>query len=138
VVLTNQDAADAASEIGNQVRSALLKSENPQDQKEDEKILKVYDGLQQGKIDRSLFTDNANSYFIDQALKDYASSLGPLGAPQSFTASGTSLRRDDGTDLCSEVSSKEPGDHHLRNARRKARAVSNRGEITAGRAREHF
>jgi len=92
VVLTNQDAAEAASQIGNQVRSAILKSESPQDQKEDEKIRKVYDGLQQGKIDRSLFTENANSYFNDQALKDYAGSLGPLGAPQSFAQSGTSLR----------------------------------------------
>ena len=46
---------------------------------------KVYDGLQQGKIDRSLFTDNANAYFTDQALKDYADSLGPLGAPEAFT-----------------------------------------------------
>jgi D-alanyl-D-alanine carboxypeptidase len=92
VVLTNQDAAEAASQIGNQVRSALLKSENPHDQREDEKIRKVYDGLQRGKIDRSLFTDNANSYFNDQALKDYASSLGPLGTPQSFTQSSTSLR----------------------------------------------
>ena len=91
-VLTNQDAADAASEIGNGVRSALLKAENPRDQKEDAKIRMVYDALQQGKIDRSLFTGNANFYFNDQALKDYASSLGPLGAPQSFTASGTSLR----------------------------------------------
>jgi hypothetical protein len=52
----------------------------------------VYDGLQQGKIDRSLFTDNANFYFDDQALKDYASSLGPLGAPQSFTQARASLR----------------------------------------------
>jgi CubicO group peptidase (beta-lactamase class C family) len=92
VVLTNQDAADAASEIGGRVKSALLKAQNPLDQKEDEKIRKVYDGLRQGKIERSLFTDNGNSYFNDQALKDYASSLGPLGAPQSFTASGTSLR----------------------------------------------
>jgi D-alanyl-D-alanine carboxypeptidase len=92
VVLTNQDAAEAASLIGNQVRSALLQSENPQDQKEDEKIRKVYDGLQQGKIDRSLFTDNANSYFNDQALKDYVGSLGPLGAPQSFAQSNASLR----------------------------------------------
>ncbi len=92
VVLTNQDAAEAASQIGSQVRATLLKSENPQDLKEDEKIRKVYDGLQQGKIDRSLFTDNANFYFNDQALKDYASSLGPLGAPQSFAQSGTSLR----------------------------------------------
>ena len=92
VVLTNQDAAEAASQIGNQVRLALLKSENPHDQREDEKVRKVYEGLQQGKIDRSLFTDNANSYFNDQALKDYAGSLGPLGAPQSFAQSGTSLR----------------------------------------------
>ena len=92
VVLTNQDAAEAASQIGNQVRSALLMSQNPQDQKEYEKVRKVYDGLQQGKIDRSIFTDNANSYFNDQALKDYSSSLGPLGAPQSFTQSGSSLR----------------------------------------------
>ncbi len=92
VVLTNQDAAAAASQIGNQLRSALLKSANPQDLKEDEKVRGVYDGLQRGKIDRALFTDNANSYFTDQALKDYASSLGPLGAPQSFTQTRSSLR----------------------------------------------
>ena len=92
VVLTNQDAAEAASQIGGQVRSALLKSLSPQDQAEDERVRKVYDGLQQGKIDRSLFTDNANFYFNDQALKDYSSSLGPLGAPQSFTQSSSSLR----------------------------------------------
>jgi D-alanyl-D-alanine carboxypeptidase len=52
----------------------------------------VYDGLQRGKINRSLFTDNANAYFTEQALKDYASSLGPLGAPQSFTQSNVSAR----------------------------------------------
>ena len=92
VVLTNQDAAEAASQIGNQVRSALLQSQSPQDQREDEKVRKVYDGLQQGKIDRSLFTDNANSYFNQQALRDYSSSLGQLGAPQGFTQSGSSLR----------------------------------------------
>ncbi|MFZ0794722.1 MAG: serine hydrolase domain-containing protein, partial [Candidatus Korobacteraceae bacterium] len=92
VVLTNQDAAEAASEIGNQVRALLVKAANPQDPKQDELMRKVYDGLQQGKIDRALFTDNANSYFTDQALKDYASSLGPLGAPQGFSQTRTSLR----------------------------------------------
>jgi len=92
VVLTNQDAAEAAPEIGNEVRTALLKAANPQDQKEDERVRKIYHGLQQGKIDRSLFTDNANSYFNDQALKDYAASLGPLGAPRSFTQSNSGLR----------------------------------------------
>ena len=92
VVLTNQDAAEAASEIGSQVRSAMLQAENPQDPKQDALIRKVYDELQQGKIDRSLFTDNANAYFTDQALKDYAGSLGPLGAPQSFTQDRVSAR----------------------------------------------
>jgi D-alanyl-D-alanine carboxypeptidase len=85
VVLTNQDAAQAGSEIGSQIRSLLVSALNPQDPKQDELIRKVYDGLQQGKIDRSLFTDNANAYFTEQALQDYASSLGPLGAPQAFS-----------------------------------------------------
>jgi CubicO group peptidase (beta-lactamase class C family) len=92
VVLTNQDAAEAASEIGSQVRAAILQTEHPQDPKQDGLVRKVYDGLQQGKIDRSLFTDNANAYFTGQALKDYGSSLGPLGAPLSFTQDRVSAR----------------------------------------------
>jgi hypothetical protein len=92
VVLTNQDAAEAASGIGNQVRAAVLNSSYPVDSGRDEVVRKVYDGLQRGKVDRSLFTDNANSYFTEQALKDYAGSLGPLGVPQSFAQTGTTLR----------------------------------------------
>lgn len=92
VVLTNLDASEAASGIGNQVRALLLNAANPNDPKQDALMRKVYDGLQQGKIDRSLFTDNANAYFDEQALKDYASSLGPLGAPQSFSQVRSTLR----------------------------------------------
>jgi D-alanyl-D-alanine carboxypeptidase len=92
VALTNQDASEAAGAIGKQVSSLLLKAATPQDPKADETMRKVYDGLQQGKIDRSLFTDNANAYFTDQALNDYASSLGPLGKPDAFNATRTSLR----------------------------------------------
>ena len=39
-----------------------------------------------------MFTDNANAYFSEQALADFASSLGPLGEPQQFTQSSQSLR----------------------------------------------
>ena len=92
VVLTNQDASQAASGIARQVSALLLQAASPQDPKQDEVMRKVYDGLQQGKIDRALFTDNANAYFTDQALKDYASSLGPLGAPEAFTSARTVLR----------------------------------------------
>ena len=35
---------------------------------------------------------NCNAYFTDEALKDYASSLGPLGKPDAFSAARTSLR----------------------------------------------
>ena len=36
-------------------------------------------------LDRTLFTANANSYFTDQAIADYKSSLAPLGAPVAVT-----------------------------------------------------
>jgi hypothetical protein len=39
-----------------------------------------------------LFSDNANAYFSDQALADFASSLGPLGAPTEVTQTRQSLR----------------------------------------------
>ncbi len=92
VVLTNQDASEAAGGIGKQISTLLLKAATPADPKADELMRKVYDGLQQGKIERSLFTDNCNAYFSEQALKDYADSLGPLGAPEAFTNSRTALR----------------------------------------------
>jgi CubicO group peptidase (beta-lactamase class C family) len=92
VVQTNQDAVGASGEIANQVRAALLKNEDPEDQKQREIARQIYDGLQQGKIDRSLFTDNCNAYFSEQALKDYGDSLGPLGKPESFSQTGTGLR----------------------------------------------
>jgi len=92
VVLTNQDASEAAGDIGKGIAALLLKAQNPQDPKQDALMRQIYDGLQQGKIDRSLFTDDANAYFTAQALKDYADSLGPLGAPESFTSVRTSLR----------------------------------------------
>jgi D-alanyl-D-alanine carboxypeptidase len=49
-------------------------------------------GLQKGKIDRSLFTDNANAYFDEQCLHDLASSLAPLGAPSDFELASEGLR----------------------------------------------
>jgi len=92
VVLTNQDASQAAGTIGKGIAALLVKAQNPQDPKQDALMRQIYDGLQQGKIDRSLFTEDANAYFTAQALKDYADSLGPLGAPESFTPVRTSLR----------------------------------------------
>ena len=52
----------------------------------------IFAGLQRGEVDRSLFTANMNAYFTRQALRDFADSLGPLGAPSSVTQSGQALR----------------------------------------------
>ena len=57
-----------------------------------EQAKRIYDGLRQGTIDRSLFTANANAYFTDQVIADYAASLGALGAPTAFSASGETIR----------------------------------------------
>jgi len=91
-VATNQDAVSGAGDIAQQVLNAYLNSLNAADPKQDAQVRKVFDDLRQGKIDRSLFTDNANFYFSEQALKDYANSLAPLGNVESFRQTSSSLR----------------------------------------------
>ena len=82
VVLTNEDAVPVADDLAKKI-GQLLFSETaagmPQEQARE-----IFLGLQHGKIDRGLLTDNCNSYFTDEALKDFADSLGPLGTPKEF------------------------------------------------------
>jgi len=52
----------------------------------------MFDDLRSGRIDRSKLTPNASAYFTPQAIEDFASSLGPLGAPASFTRTSNRLR----------------------------------------------
>ena len=90
VVLTNQDAAEASGVIARGISEKLLAS--AADPKEDALVTQVLKDLAQGKVERSLFTANANAYFNDQALQDYAGSLSPLGALQTVTQKSTGLR----------------------------------------------
>jgi hypothetical protein len=92
VVLTNQDAAPAAGAIAQQVATMLFTTEDALAQSRTERARAIFVGLQQGTVDRSLFTENANAYFSAQALSDFASSLAPLGTPTSFVQTGQSLR----------------------------------------------
>jgi len=91
-VLTNQDAVSAASNIGRGIMNAFLDSANVSDPKQDTLVRRVFDDLRADKIDRSLFSDNANSYFTEQALHDYSTSLTALGDVQSFKQTSNSLR----------------------------------------------
>ncbi|MGC9292949.1 MAG: serine hydrolase domain-containing protein [Acidobacteriaceae bacterium] len=91
-VLTNEDASRAASMIANQVVAALLGLPEDPGEKAEAQARQIFLGLQQGKIDRNLFTDNCNAYFSQQALGDYASSLRPLGQPLVFRETAHELR----------------------------------------------
>jgi len=91
-VLTNQDAARAADQIANGIAPLLVASNDPATPAKQEQARKIFQGLQHGSIDHSLFTDNANAYFGEQALKDFAAGLGPLKAPQEFVQVRQDLR----------------------------------------------
>lgn len=92
VVLTNQDAADAGGAITGAIIPLLFETTDASAAGKAEQVRRIFEALQKGNIDRSLFTDNANFYFSETALKDFASSLGPFGPPQSFNQVQQSLR----------------------------------------------
>jgi D-alanyl-D-alanine carboxypeptidase len=92
VVLTNLDATSATDQIVSRISSLLFAASDPATEAAVAQARQIFAGLQQGKIDRSLFTSNANAYFSEQALKDFETSLGPLGTPQELNELSHSLR----------------------------------------------
>jgi len=92
VVLTNQDAARASSDLARRISALIFTTDVSPSQAKTEQARAIFRKLQEGKIDGSLFTENAKSYFSEPALKDFASSLGPLGMPSEFVQTHQSLR----------------------------------------------
>jgi CubicO group peptidase (beta-lactamase class C family) len=80
-VLANLDASDAAGTIAGRIAPLLFAGRSAATTAAEARARQVLEGLQRGSIDRALFTDDANGYFSAQAIADFASSLGPLGAP---------------------------------------------------------
>jgi D-alanyl-D-alanine carboxypeptidase len=83
VVLVNEDSVDASADIARKIAALLFREADAG--KQEDQSRDVFAALRQGKINRALFTDNCNDYFSEQVLKDFASSLGPLGSPTEFT-----------------------------------------------------
>ena len=92
VVLTNQDASDVSAAIADGIAPLLLASDDPATPAKLAQAKKIFEGLQHGTVDRSLFTSNANFYFSEQALKDFAAGLGSLGNPEEFAEIKQELR----------------------------------------------
>jgi len=92
IALTNQDAVSASGDIAHGIVPLLFEKSDPATPQKLDQAKKIFEGLQHGTVDRSLFTDNANAYFSEAALKDFASGLEPLGASQSFVQTRQGLR----------------------------------------------
>jgi D-alanyl-D-alanine carboxypeptidase len=92
VVQTNLDATNASEQIASKVASLLFATTDREKEAALDQARKIFAGLTRGQIGRSLFTANANAYFTDEALADFASSLSPLGAWQEFKQQAQSLR----------------------------------------------
>ena len=92
IVMTNQDAASAAGSIATQISRLLFTVEDSLAANRTAQARAILEGLQQGRIDRSLFTSNANGYFGEVALKDFSASLAPLGSLVSFVQTSSSRR----------------------------------------------
>ncbi|HXE59790.1 MAG TPA: serine hydrolase domain-containing protein [Gemmatimonadaceae bacterium] len=92
VVLTNQDAAPASGAIAQQIARVLFTTQDTLAASRAARARAIFDGLQKGTVDRSLFTGDANAYFSAPALQDFAAGLAPLGTPTGFVQIGQSSR----------------------------------------------
>jgi len=91
-VLTNQDASRAAGVIGQELAPLLLGVSQTTPTAAEAQAQQLFESFQKGKIDRSLFTPWCNAYFDEQALRDYQTSLAPLGKPSQVQQVRENLR----------------------------------------------
>ncbi|HEX3684873.1 MAG TPA: serine hydrolase domain-containing protein [Bryobacteraceae bacterium] len=85
VVLSNEDGVNLIGPLSQMVRAMLVDPPNAAAERQDRQVRQILEALQEGRIDRSLLTANADSYFSDTALNDYRNSLEPLGKLQLLT-----------------------------------------------------
>ncbi len=93
IVLSNQDCVNLVAPLARQIATLVLLPDQPQaSEKDTAQVRSILEGLQKGRIDRALFTDNANTYFSTAALQDVKMSLGPIGRLKEVTSAGENLR----------------------------------------------
>ncbi len=88
-VCSNEDGINLIGPLARQVEDIVMGA--AQD-KELAQVREILEGLRRGRVDRALFTDDANSFFNDVVLKDYAKSLDRLGNLEDLTKSNETLR----------------------------------------------
>jgi D-alanyl-D-alanine carboxypeptidase len=89
VVCSNEDGISFVSPLARQIEELLLGAASEQEIAE---VRGILEGLRQGRVDRALFTSDANAYFNDVVLQDFAASLQALGKLQAVIKSNEQLR----------------------------------------------
>jgi D-alanyl-D-alanine carboxypeptidase len=92
VVLTNEDATRASVSIADDLSKLLFENRSPADAAAQTLAQGMFSELQRGRVDAARLTSNAKTYFTDQALADFRSSLSPLGKPTGFALTSTDKR----------------------------------------------
>jgi CubicO group peptidase (beta-lactamase class C family) len=93
VVLSNQDVVRMVAPLAREIATLVfLPEQKPPSGKDTAQVQQILAGLQAGKINRALFTGNANGYFSELALRDCKTSLRPLGRLKTVTPVSENLR----------------------------------------------
>jgi len=100
IVCSNQDGTDLITPLEREIARWVMEPEKRDTsaatgtapRAELDQVQGIVEGLQAGKINRALFTSNANFYFTDAALADFKDSLAPLGKLKSVTRTFAGLR----------------------------------------------
>ena len=93
IVLTNEDGINLIGPISSQMATlAFLPEEPATEKKVTDQVKGMLEAFRAGKIDRSLFTGNANSYFTAAALHDIQTSLAGLGKLKTVSRTSENLR----------------------------------------------
>ncbi len=108
VVLTNEDGVNLIGPLSQQIAALLIDPDHAAAEKQDREVRSILEGLQQSRVDRSLFTENANSYFSEIALSDYRNSLAPLGKLEFLSRQSDTLRVACGTSVIARTSRRTP------------------------------
>ncbi len=85
VVLTNDSSSLTFQHVADRLEYLFVPPTRP-----DAEARAIFASLQKGTPDRTLFTADLNAYFDARVIAEYASTLGPLGAIDSFTLHGES------------------------------------------------
>jgi CubicO group peptidase (beta-lactamase class C family) len=93
IALSNEDGIQMVDPLARQIASLVfLPDHPPATDRNTQQVRSILEGLRKGRLNRAVFTANANSYFSEIALRDCKTSLTALGKLKSVSPVSESLR----------------------------------------------